>query len=112
METKTQKAKNFLCKGDFLDEQINLTIKGGDNYSTIPGCILSVLMILTLTVVTFKFGSEFFDSKNPDLNYNFSREKEFPHVNLLEHKLMPVIAIYDSDIFKLIPKNKISHIYI
>lgn len=110
---KTLKTKKFLSKGDVLGQQINFSIEGRDRYSTIPGCFLSTVMFTILAIALYNFGAELFDQKNPDVTYQFSKEKEYPEVDLMANQLLPVLSLmlpYSTD---PLPKTEIlNHIHL
>lgn len=73
-------------------------INGGDGYRTKCGGVLTLLMAATLTFITVFISQAYFRNDQPVISAEFNQLSEFPDINLVKSKFVPVLIAYSTEI--------------
>lgn len=70
--------KNGIISIDIFGKSINLKMEGREEYKTLVGGLLTILMMILMVVVTVFFGLDLIERKNPSYYFQILQGEGYP----------------------------------
>lgn len=83
---------------DYLAPNVTLNVGGSSGFKTAVGAILTIGAFSTFAFISYIMLFTYFRTDNPEVTQELKSEDLYPKIDLLKHRLLPIIYPYLDDI--------------